>query len=83
VESIHADARDVDYSAGTVFFLYTPFEGGILETVLEKLRAETGRDVRVFTYGPCTAAVAGMDWLKPSAGKAAGMHELGMFERVA
>jgi SAM-dependent methyltransferase len=82
VEFIQADARDADYTAGTVFFLYTPFEGGILATVLERLRDEAGWDIRVFTYGPCTATVAEAGWLKPSGGKVAGMYELGMFERV-
>jgi hypothetical protein len=83
VEFIQGDARDADYTAGTVFFLYTPFEGGILESVLERLRTEAGWDIRVFTYGPCTATVAEAGWLKPSGGKVAGTYELGLFERVA
>lgn len=33
------DVRDADLSDGTVFFLYLPFTGRILDSVLEKLRA--------------------------------------------
>lgn len=65
VAFIHADARAADYAAGTVFFLYTPFRGSILQTVLEKLRTESrSRRIRIFTYGPCTLQVAQQRWLK-------------------
>ena len=65
VEFVNADAREADYSDGTVFFLYTPFTGKILQEVLEKLRRESQRRmIRVFTYGPCTAEVSRQSWLK-------------------
>jgi hypothetical protein len=35
---INQDVRDVDLSAGTVFFLNNPFAGSILEEVVEKVR---------------------------------------------
>ncbi len=38
---INADARQADYSDGTIFFMYTPFNGGILQEVLEILRKES------------------------------------------
>jgi SAM-dependent methyltransferase len=63
------DARQADYSTGTVFFLYTPFTGHLLAVVLARLRAAAaGRAVRVGAYGPCTAALARQEWLRPLRG---------------
>ena len=60
------DVREADMSCGTAFYLYTPFTGGILRTVLDALRREaTGRVIRLCTLGPCTAVVAEESWLKP------------------
>ena len=39
VEFIHADAREAPLDDGTVFFLYTPFTGPVLDAVLERLHA--------------------------------------------
>ena len=65
VEFINADARTADYSDGTVFFMYTPFEGRLLQQVLGKLHGESRRRmIRLFTYGPCTATVSRQHWLK-------------------
>jgi SAM-dependent methyltransferase len=67
VDFINVDARRADYSSGTVFFMYTPFEGRMLLEVLEKLKEEsTKRKIKLFTYGPCTSAVAEQGWLKSS-----------------
>jgi SAM-dependent methyltransferase len=65
VEFINVDAREADYSDGTIFFLYTPFEGRMLEQVLERLRHESrnGR-IQLYTYGPCTLQVARQKWLE-------------------
>jgi len=66
VQFINVDAREADYSDGTIFFLYTPFEGRMLEQVLERLRDEsTKRRIRLFTYGPCTPQVTRQRWLEP------------------
>ncbi|MGE5263847.1 MAG: hypothetical protein ACM3S0_10725 [Acidobacteriota bacterium] len=65
VEFINDDARTADYLDGTVFFMYTPFEGGLLQQVLERLRGESRRrTIRLFTYGPCTLQVSRQHWLK-------------------
>jgi hypothetical protein len=57
-----------DLSAGTVFYLYTPFTGSILSSVLSRLRREAAaRPIRICTYGPCTSAVAGESWLEATA----------------
>lgn len=62
---IRQDARAADLSAGTVFYLYTPFTGTILRTVLDALRREAAsRSIRVCSYGPCTAIIAGESWLE-------------------
>jgi phospholipid N-methyltransferase len=64
VNFINTDARYADYSSGTVFFMYTPFEGEILKKVLQNLKREaTKRKIKIFTYGPCTPTVAKQEWL--------------------
>ncbi|HEY3310204.1 MAG TPA: class I SAM-dependent methyltransferase [Anaerolineales bacterium] len=65
VQFINLDAREVDYSDGTVFYLYTPFVGSMLEQVLGKLRrVSTKKRIRLYTYGPCTRQVARAKWLQ-------------------
>ncbi len=64
VTLVSVDARKADYSEGTIFFMYTPFKGGILDEVLEVLRKESlSRKIKIITYGPCTARVALESWL--------------------
>jgi hypothetical protein len=61
---LEADARSADYSAGTIFFLYTPVRGRMLQAVLERLRGESQqRGITLITYGPCTLDVARQAWL--------------------
>jgi hypothetical protein len=65
VTFISCDARQADYSEGTFFFMFTPFRGAILQEVLELLRREAlRRRIKIITYGPCTAEVAGQSWLE-------------------
>ena len=60
VTFIQQDARVADLSDGTVFYLFTPFVGGVLRAVLDSLHHEAaGREIRVCTLGPCTPIVAG------------------------
>jgi hypothetical protein len=64
VEFLNTDARYADYSSGTVFYMYTPFEGKILQEVLQNLNGEAKRrKIRIFTYGPVTPEVARQSWL--------------------
>ncbi|WP_157956490.1 methyltransferase domain-containing protein [Dyella sp. C11] len=59
------DAREMDTSRGTLFYLYTPFTGDILRQVLDQLRREAGRrPFRIATLGPCTPTVANESWLR-------------------
>ena len=65
VTFVRQDARAADLSAGTLFYLYTPFTGAVLRAVLASLRREaTQREIRIGTYGPCTAVVAEEEWLE-------------------
>jgi hypothetical protein len=80
VTFINVDARKADYSDGTIFFMYTPFKGEILDEVLEALRKESlGRKIRIVTYGPCTARVARETWLDFAAPGDSNIYKLGVF----
>jgi hypothetical protein len=64
VHFINTDARYADYSSGTVFFMYTPFKGKMLQEVLQNLYGEAKkRKIKIFTYGSCTYEVAQQNWL--------------------
>jgi Histone methylation protein DOT1 len=68
VRFIPQDAREADLSSGTVFYLYSPFNGSILTDVLNALRMEsTRRSIKICSLGPCTHTVAKETWLKASA----------------
>jgi hypothetical protein len=80
VTFINADARKADYTEGTVFFMFTPFRGQIMEEVLAVLRKEAlKRRIRIITYGPCTAQVALQNWLDMAVPKGDSMYKLGVF----
>lgn len=65
VTFVQGDVRAADLSAGTVFYLYTPFEGAMLRDVLDLLKAQAAtREIRICTLGPCTATVAQESWLQ-------------------
>jgi hypothetical protein len=71
VKFVNEDARTAEYSRGSVFYLFTPFRGQMLQTVLDRLRQEAqarpagAPSIRVCSYGPCTPAVARQPWLRP------------------
>ena len=68
VRFIPQDVREADLSSGTVFYLYSPFNGSILTDVLSALRMEaTRRSIRICSLGPCTRTLANETWLKLSA----------------
>ncbi len=80
VEFINADARTADYAHGTVFFMYTPFEGHMLQGALARLREESqGRKIRLFTYGPCTPHVSQQSWLTRADLHGDDPYKLGIF----
>lgn len=78
----NGDARAADYSAGTVFFLYTPVTGELLQAVLERIRIDTlTRAIKVLTYGPCTEAIARLPWLKSAGSIATSLESAGVFAK--
>ncbi|GAA3982704.1 hypothetical protein [Mucilaginibacter dorajii] len=81
IEFINADARKADYSKGTVFFMYTPFAGSIMQTVLTMLQNEANkRVIRIFTYGPCSPVIAKENWLTCVNGPATDFYKLYEFK---
>jgi precorrin-6B methylase 2 len=79
VEFRQADARKAELADGAVYFMYTPFEGTMLEEFLENLRMSARTGIRLFTYGPCTSAVSRQKWLHPVDPFEYGLHALGRF----
>ena len=78
---IDADAREVNYGDGTVFFLYTPFKGKILQRVLELLRYQARkRRIRICTYGPGTFDILPQDWFSTADGSEPDLHRVTIFE---
>jgi hypothetical protein len=68
VQFIPQDAREADLSSGSVFYLYSPFNGSILTDVLSALRMESmRRSIKICSLGPCTRTVAKEPCLKASA----------------
>ncbi|MBM3226710.1 MAG: hypothetical protein FJZ47_23345 [Candidatus Tectomicrobia bacterium] len=61
----NGDARHAEYANGTVFFLYTPFTGHLLQAVLARLQtAARTRAITIATYGACTHTVAQQPWVQ-------------------
>ncbi|WP_374948864.1 class I SAM-dependent methyltransferase [Mucilaginibacter sp.] len=80
IEFLTTDARDADYTQGTCFFMYSPFTGVMLDSVLERIRRQTAdRQIRVITYGPCTAQVARQSWLTMVSGNVENNYRLALF----
>ena len=83
VDFVNVDAREAKYADGTAFFLYTPFEGRMLQQVLERLKAEAQeRTICVYTYGPCTQEVSRQDWLKSVDQNGYHINRLAVFRSV-
>ena len=61
----HGDARSADLCQGTVYFLFSPFHGQMLQTVIKRLRDEAlARQLTICSFGPCTVPITAEDWLK-------------------
>ncbi|MCX6049657.1 MAG: hypothetical protein NT075_31545, partial [Chloroflexi bacterium] len=81
IDFINADARLADYADGTIFYLFTPFKGTLLQTVLDRLAQEAQtRTIKVCTFGPCTPAVARQGWLRSLDGNTDHEFKLAIFE---
>ena len=72
------DLREANFGSGTVFYLYTPVTGALLERVMAKLEYEAARrPIRVVSLGPCTAMLAQAAWLR--AMSPPGEHRIALF----
>ena len=81
VHFLNADARTVDYADGSAFFLFTPFTGRILQSVLEQLRLVAQRKpIKLFSYGPGTQALGQQPWLQRLNPAANHLYQLAEFE---
>jgi len=57
VSFVQQDAREADFSGGTVFYMFTPFKGTMLRDVLQRLDREgRRRKLRLCVYGPLLRA---------------------------
>jgi tRNA/tmRNA/rRNA uracil-C5-methylase (TrmA/RlmC/RlmD family) len=80
VTFVNVDARKADYSAGTIYFMYTPFRGEMLQEVLAVLRKESLlRKIKIITYGPCTAQLVLQSWLKSTTPQDDHIYKMGIF----
>lgn len=83
VEFINIDARAADYSDGTLFFMFTPFRGQLLQDVLDRLQqVAQHHPIRLCTFGPCTPRVADQPWLRPLTPDARHEYKLIIFESI-
>jgi SAM-dependent methyltransferase len=83
VQFLNRDARDVDYADGTVFFMYTPFTGRLLEAVLAILAHQAHRQpITVCTHGACTLDVAQQSWLRLRDPEGNQAHAMAVFESL-
>lgn len=83
VAFINTDARTADYHDGTHFFMFTPFRGHLLQTVLRRLQQEAQqRPIRLYTFGSCTPRVAEQSWLRPVTVDARHEYKLVIFESL-
>ena len=82
VRFVAEDARTADISSGTVFYLFTPFDGSILTEVLDRLWAESRkRPIKICSLGPCTRALQAQRWLREM--QQADLERIAIFESAA
>ena len=83
IQFINDNAKNIDYSKGSVFFLYTPFYGTMLREVLSSLQQHSfDKTIRIFTYGPCSIDIAEQTWLECINGKADNIYKLYEFKSL-
>jgi SAM-dependent methyltransferase len=81
VDFVCADAREADYRAGTIFFLFTPFRGTVRQAVLDRLHDEArARLIRICTFGSITRRVAEEPWLRIQEPEMNQNHRMAVFQ---
>jgi SAM-dependent methyltransferase len=84
VTFVNKDARAVDYTGGTVFFLYTPCTGPVLQAILDQLHlAAQAQPITIVAYGLCTEHVSQQPWLHPTVRQAYDHDILALFSSRA
>ena len=83
VAFINADARDLAYDDGRIFFMFTPFKGQIMRDVLCALRERANHGlITVASFGYCTLDVAAVSWLRPRGAAPPHPFRLAVFDGV-
>jgi hypothetical protein len=81
VTFIQGDARTADYSDGTVFYMFTPFQGVMFQTVLDRIKAEAARrPIKVIAHGGCIPTVQEQGWLQEKTPPALANYRMAVFE---
>ncbi|MBI2119452.1 MAG: hypothetical protein HYT97_07500 [Elusimicrobia bacterium] len=83
VEFIPSNVRDYDFSDGTVFYLFNPFNDETLGIVVNKLK-ETAqkKKIRIISWGRSTSYFNQQDWLKPIATVGSGPWPMVLYESM-
>ncbi|MEZ4709485.1 MAG: hypothetical protein R3A44_19910 [Caldilineaceae bacterium] len=77
---VGGDARKVRLNEPTIFFMFTPFVGEMMDVVLKKLKREgRKRPIKICTYGSCTLRIAEEAWLQPLRPDAIDEYKLAIF----
>ncbi len=80
VNYFNTDVRDLDYSIGTIYYLFNPFGGKIFDTVFENLRQEAkNRKIFICSYGACTNYISMLPWLRIRDQKLNNEYKLAIF----
>lgn len=80
---INCDAREVDYADGSVFFMYTPFSGELLQTVLSTLsNVARCHPFTLCTFGACSFEAVKQPWLHLCHRDAVHAYALAIFRRA-
>ena len=83
VHFVNADVQVADYQNGTIFFLFTPFRGQMMQRVLTHLHhLATMRSIRVCTFGPCTPIIAQERWLHARGQSPLQEYKLAIFDSL-
>ncbi len=61
---LNVDAREAPLEEGTVFYMYQPFHGEVMQAVLAKLQARAQRSLRILSLGLSSRALGAQPWLR-------------------
>jgi len=83
VEFVQVNIRDYDFSDGTVFYLFNPFNDQTLEIVVNKLKEMAQKKkIRIISWGRSTSYFNQQDWLKLVATVGSGPWPMVLYESM-